>query len=172
MKTPPKIYYAGIGSRETPADVLELMSKFAIAAARRGWVLRSGGADGADMAFQKGCESVGGEQVIYLPWRGFNGHRNVRGERSGVCDMALRVAAEYHPNWAACSQGAQKMHARNVYQVIGDCFDEPVKLVVCWTKGATGAGGTGQAIRIAKKLNIPVYDLADAGSRKKIEESL
>jgi hypothetical protein len=32
---------------------------------------------------------------------------------------------------------------------------------LCWTKGAAGGGGTGQAIRIARSRDIPVFDLAD-----------
>jgi hypothetical protein len=40
-------YYAGIGSRETPKDILDLISKIAIKLESLGYTLRSGGADGA-----------------------------------------------------------------------------------------------------------------------------
>lgn len=64
--------YAGIGSRDTPEDILRLM---AVVAAKReddGFILRSGGADGADTAFESGVVSSDMKE-IYLPWKGFNG---------------------------------------------------------------------------------------------------
>ena len=47
-------YYAGIGSRLTPAPVLDLMNRIATHLVKKGWTLRSGGADGADTAFASG----------------------------------------------------------------------------------------------------------------------
>ena len=60
--------YAGIGSRRTPDDVLEQMTQLAQELGKLGWTLRSGGADGADRAFQDGAEAVGGRREILLPW--------------------------------------------------------------------------------------------------------
>lgn len=51
-------YYAGIGSRETPTRVLQLMIKAAQRLAQRGYTLRSGGADGADAAAVVGLLGV------------------------------------------------------------------------------------------------------------------
>jgi len=39
-------YYAGIGSRETPEDVLKYMTRVARGLDRKGYRLRSGGAKG------------------------------------------------------------------------------------------------------------------------------
>lgn len=66
------IAWAGIGSRETPADVRADMAFIAGRLAMRGFVLRSGGAGGADLAFEKGL-SAGHQKEIFLPWKGFNG---------------------------------------------------------------------------------------------------
>lgn len=44
--------YAGIGSRETPMEVLELMTKASAWLGTKGYTLQSGGAIGADMAFE------------------------------------------------------------------------------------------------------------------------
>jgi predicted Rossmann fold nucleotide-binding protein DprA/Smf involved in DNA uptake len=63
-------YYAGVGSRQTPENILHLMTRIAMRMAELGWVLRSGGAKGADYAFEKGA---GDKKEIYLPWRGFGG---------------------------------------------------------------------------------------------------
>ena len=54
-------YYAGIGSRKTPHDTCDLMTKIAIALDNRGYILRSGGAKGADKAFEAGSDT----QEIY-----------------------------------------------------------------------------------------------------------
>jgi hypothetical protein len=67
------IYFAGIGSRETPIDVLDIMQKLSIVFAKKGWILRSGHAPGADQAFEKGCDKVNGPKEIYIPWKGFEG---------------------------------------------------------------------------------------------------
>lgn len=48
---------------------------------------------------------------------------------------------------------------RNGAQVFGSSFDIPIDIMVCWTPGGSGSGGTGQAIRIAKVVGIPVLDL-------------
>jgi hypothetical protein len=57
------------------------------------------------------------------------------------------------------SYGAKKLMARNCHQVLGQDLKTPVDFIVCWTKNGNINGGTGQALRIAKKLNIPVYNL-------------
>lgn len=155
--------YAGIGSRETPASVLKQMRQIAVLLAEQGVVLRSGHAGGADLAFEQGCNAVHGPSEIYLPWAGFNGEcRNqIIAQELPTYDTALNIAAQMHPNWQACSRGAKSLHTRNVYQVLGANLDDPVLMVICWTKNAASGGGTGQAIRIAKHFQIPVFDLAD-----------
>ena len=63
--------YAGVGSRETPRHILEVIYEVAGVLKEAGWVCRTGGADGADDAFLAG----GTPQVeLLLPWAGFNGH--------------------------------------------------------------------------------------------------
>jgi hypothetical protein len=49
--------------------------------------------------------------------------------------------------------------ARNCQQVLGQNLNLPVDFVVCWTKDGGKTGGTGQALRIADDLNIPIYNL-------------
>lgn len=57
--------YAGIGSRKTPKNVLDFMFEIGKELALLGYVLRSGGAEGADSAFEKGADSVKGMKEIY-----------------------------------------------------------------------------------------------------------
>lgn len=146
--------YAGIGSRETPFETLNQMRNLAKYLSDQGWVLRSGGANGADTAFEEGCV---GAKEIYLPWKGFNNRRN--GIVSAPSHEAKLIALNHHPRWDRCSNAAQLMHIRNVYQVLGQNLDTPADMVVCWTKDGKASGGTGQAIRIAKTFSVPVYNL-------------
>lgn len=151
-------YYAGIGSRETPPDILALMTKIAVSLAKSGHILRSGGADGADSAFEAGAN----EKEIYLPWLGFNGNPS----KLLPSKEAFIMAEKFHPAWHKCSHAARKLHARNCHQVMGKDLKTPSAFIICWTKGALGGGGTGQAIRIAKAHDIPVHDLADKNTEK------
>jgi hypothetical protein len=157
METNPK-YYAGIGSRETPDHVLMRMSDYAVRLGERGFVLRSGGARGADTAFEQGAPPT--HRRIYVPWSGFNGRSE--GIVVGEDERLRHIAQSHHPRWSACRTGARKLHTRNVAQILGHTQPAiPSRFVVCWTEGARGGGGTGQAIRIARAYGVPVYDLAD-----------
>lgn len=166
--------YAGIGSTSTPEDVLELMVLIGAAYGRRGWTLRSGGAPGADTAFEVGCDQVEARKEIFLPADGFNGRGPVligpeRRVFSGVDQDALDLAERYHPAWHRVGSRGRLNHARNGYQALGKSLASPVELVICWTKGASGRGGTGQAIRICRSMGIPVFDLASSSIRAKFE---
>jgi len=162
------LIYAGIGSRQTPADVLEKMKFIATELAKSGWILRSGHADGADMAFETGAQAVQGKQEIFLPWWGFNNapKRNVD-PRFIVPIIHLETynaVATYHPNWEACTMAARKLHCRNANQIFGKELDTPTDMVVCWTPGGEKKGGTAMAITIAERYDIPVFNLAREGS--------
>ena len=50
--------YTGIGSRETPGLILALMGRISARMDRLGFTLRSGGADGADAAFEANSSSM------------------------------------------------------------------------------------------------------------------
>ena len=151
--------YAGIGSRKTPADVISIMGRIATRLDRWGWVLRSGGADGADTAFADFAKRA----ELYVPWPGFNATLGARLTRPS--SVATSIAAQYHPNWQHLSNAVQKLHARNVHQILGADCQSPCAMVVCWTPdGSTGittarTGGTGQALRIAYDHKIPIFNL-------------
>ena len=70
------MYYTGIGSRDTPKKYLRYMELAATYLAENGLILRSGGADGADTAFEKGCDFVNGKKEIFLPWQNFNNNKS------------------------------------------------------------------------------------------------
>jgi len=147
-------YYAGIGSRSTPKEILDMMTKIAEGLSRN-YILRSGGADGADSAFEKGA---GDKKISYIPWPGFNGSK---AEYIAVTSAAMRMAGEFHPGWMYLSYPVKKLHARNCYQVLGEDLNTPAHFVVCWTPGGEEVGGTAQAIRIAKANGIKIFNLAN-----------
>jgi len=149
-------YYTGVGSRETPHQIRVQMAQIASHLAMRDFVLRSGAAPGADEAFETGLMRHQ-KREIYLPWKEFNGHKSKLHPPSVE---AMYIASRHHPAWGKCGDAARMLHARNVHQVLGKDLNTPSAFLVCWTPGGTGAGGTGQAIRIAQTHQIPVFDLA------------
>lgn len=148
--------YAGIGSRETPGDILQTMTDFARFSASES-TLRSGAAPGADQAFEFGATLGGGLIETYLPWKGFEGRQD--GTLLGPSKLALEVGEQYHPGWQYLKQGAKKLIARNSHQVLGKNMDSPADLIVCWTFDGKASGGTGQALRIAEDYKIPILNL-------------
>jgi hypothetical protein len=170
-------YYTGVGSRETPPNVLDEMRLLAQALARAGWVLRSGGADGADSAFESGARDVSGPAEIFLPWKGFN---NNLSDRFGVTETALTLASKVHPAWDRLGQGPKKLHARNCYQVLGENLDQPSALLICWTPDgcetersrSIRTGGTGTAIALATRHGVPVFNLSVPESKRRLAELL
>lgn len=156
-------FYTGVGSRTTPPEVCDYMTRTAMFLAEAGWTLRSGGADGADRAFEAGA---GQRKEIYLPWAGFNGSKSPLFPPS---DEARSIAAATHPAWVRCGGGARSLHARNVHQVVGFDVATPVlsAFVICWTQDGAQAteectaatGGTATAIRIAQRYGVPGFNL-------------
>jgi hypothetical protein len=159
------LFYTGCGSRQTPQEILGLMTELASKLEEGGWTLRSGHAEGADWAFETGVRK---RAEIYLPWPSFNADLELpdRGrippKRTEPQPEAYAIAAEFHPVWNALTRGAKALHARNVHQILGNDVTDPVlsEFVVGWTLHGRGRGGTGQAFRMARHFEIPTFDLA------------
>jgi hypothetical protein len=146
--------YAGIGSRETPESVLKAFTILGKYFNYYGHILRSGGADGADLAFQ-GARTT---DDIFIPWKGFN---NSLYEFQGIHPDAYNILNSIlEPSHISrLSQGALKLHARNVHQILGKDLNTPVDYVICYTTKGLVKGGTATAIKLANKLNIPVINV-------------
>lgn len=136
-------YYAGIGARETPPDILGKITGTAHRLNGMQFILRSGGARGADSAWQNGA---GGNFQLYKP--------------ESATEDAIRLASKFHPNWKACSDFACRAHGRNMMILFGYGLNDPVDFVACWTPDGKITGGTGQAIRAAEYFGIPVFNFA------------
>lgn len=161
--------YVGIGARDCSEPYLTIMYNIGATLAQQGWTLRSGGAIGADTAFQKGCESTNGIKEIYIPWNSYN--FLIQDINAGIYAEenieAETIAKKYHPFYDYMSKPAKKLMCRNSHQVLGRLLDTPANIMICYTRDkSTGktsqyTGGTGQAIRIAHDLNIPIFNLAN-----------
>lgn len=145
--------YTGIGSRQTPFPVLRIMTRTAKNMAFLDYTLRSGGANGADAAFEKGA---GDNKEIYLPYLGFNGNKSTL----LPTPAAFEMAEKFHPAWQNCNERARQFHARNCHQVLGHDLKTPTSLVICWTLAGLDGGGTGQALRVARAHDIKIDNLA------------
>ncbi|KKK69698.1 hypothetical protein LCGC14_2931450, partial [marine sediment metagenome] len=143
--------YAGIGSRETPHDRRAIMLRIAYALRDGGWLLRSGGAVGADTAFARGAHPFGVSiSVDKAPFH-----------HLGLPQRAFEIAEDHHPAWHKCSGVARALLARNVVILLGIALDDPVTFVVYWHPENATRGGTLHAIRVAADNAIPAYNVDD-----------
>ena len=169
--------YTGIGSRESPSPILDIMTELGMLLAMQKWCLRSGGARGADKAFEQGCDFSGGFKEIYLP---------IQERPSVITDEALRLAEvvwktrDRVEDWAILEPYTKLIMARNCLQVLGNDVKTPTDLIICWTPGGDEAGGTGQALALARMINnsddydfvIPILNLANEIDRQYINAVL
>lgn len=163
---------AGIGSRKLQYYPVDQARVFQVAQllAKRGWLLRSGGAEGADSVFESAFHSLGAPMEIFLPWNGFNGlFRDQRHIIPDFTEESENLMKHYHPKPDSLSGAAQKLMMRNGNQILGKDLDDPSDIVVCWTVSGKAEGGTAQAIRIAESLGVPVFNLRN---RKDLNELL
>ena len=145
-------YYAGIGSRKTPPAILQIMTNIANKMRVKEYTLRSGGAIGADKAFEQGAGDL----------------KKIFTADSHLSEAAMMTVDKYHPAPHRLNPYGKRLMARNSMQILGEDLNSPVEIVFCWTPdGADGTkiltsqetGGTGQAIRIAASHNIHVINL-------------
>lgn len=147
-------YYSGVGSRLTPVGVGLAMTEIAKRLEGDGYILRSGGAAGADHFFERGVVDVNNKH-IYLPKKGMFGNPS---PLFHVCDQAIDIAKGIHRNWDGCSHLSRMLHARNVYQVLGKDLNTLSKFLLCWTERGEERGGTRTAIKLAQLYNVPVLN--------------
>ena len=153
-------FFTGIGSRDAPEETLNTLQELSSFFCDKGYILRSGGANGCDTACENGCIDADGRSEIYLPWEDFNDriYCNLYLEALPFIKEAREIAEKHHPKWDELSVSVKKMHTRNVYQILGLTLDKPSNFVICYApiKDGQPQGGTAQAIRIAQTYNVPV----------------
>ena len=153
--------YAGIGSRETPKDVLELMTKAATWLEGKGYKLQTGTTfkgkeEGADKAFSDGTKN----KQLFAP--------------EMATEQTKAIAKEVHPAPQYLKGGGLQLMARNTFQVFGAKLDEPVDFVLFYAEETKDPmrpkGGTGQAVEMARRKGIPTINMANKDWRKELTE--
>lgn len=164
--------YAGVGWRYSSNRILRHCRAIGTWLAKCDLTLRSGGADGCDLAFEVGCDAVLGNKEIYLAeecremseWAQL---RKIEPRREGrtsiIHDQAFVIAERFHPRPDRLGYYAKRLMARNSHQVLGKNLDDPVDFLVCHTDQGKVQGGTAQAIRIANAYGIEVFNIAIPG---------
>lgn len=155
------LIYTGIGSRQTPQGVQNTMTDIARKLSVYGYTLRSGGAEGADMAFEIGAH----KKEIYLPWKNFNNNPSPHHE---VSKKAKDLIKTVHPTPEKLTTMTRKLHGRNAYQILGENLTLPSRFVIFWAPEKNGIvqGETSTAVKLAKNNNIPTYNMyTDDGTK-------
>jgi hypothetical protein len=146
--------YAGIGSRQTPPEILSQMTDIAKELESKGYTLRTGDAKGADKSFREGT----GNSEIY--------------RADDATDVTRAIAKEIHPNPDALTDYALDLMARNTNQVFGENLDTPVDFVLYYAEPSNNPirpqGGTGQAVEMANRKGIPTINMMDKDWRNKL----
>ncbi len=176
-------YYTGVGSRQTPFYILYMMSEIAIILEKKGYVLRSGCATGADAAFEDVLEDPKNNAEIYIPNKGFpfkmgtifKNHYIIPEERfgtgiDGLYCKATRLIHNYdiHKGWKYCKPHIMKLHNRNMFQVLGIDLKSKSDFNVCYTRGkellytdtTRDTGGTGTSINASDIYKVPLFNLS------------
>ena len=158
----------GIGSRTISDSEERVIRQISRVLAKAGCTLRSGGADGADTAFEAGWRDVGSSAMeIFVPWSGFNGTTSdapyiVLDKKSDLFEEAHNEAQTVHPAWYRLSRGAQYLHTRNIFQVRGPELKVPSDVIIAMADpvGRFGVkGGTSTAWTLGKRLQVPTFNL-------------
>lgn len=188
-------WYAGVGSRETPQDVWDLMYQIGFYMAYSGWGLSSGGAvrkpdgpagtDSADDGFLRGalaCPNLNPATMlrIYLinsrwehykpdPARGFYSSRDF----TETWDKASEIALGVRGSWEGLKADGIALHTRNVFQCMGHDLVSPVRETICWAQpvGRQGMvkGGTNTAVKLSLARGISVMNLYTDEARERAE---
>ena len=168
-----------IGSRKlanpNQREAAELFYDVAKTCAELGHIIRSGGAIGADLIAETAYrdailerKATNDQVEIYIPWRNFQATRGINNPLHHLhvipsdpvyIQQANTMVYNTHPNPRALSQGALKLHSRNMNQVFGLDLNTPIDLCICWTEHGIKSGGTASAITLCERNNIPVFNL-------------
>jgi hypothetical protein len=189
-----KGWLTGIGSRETPEEICQLMRIWAAVTYSMGFGWRSGGAAGSDEAFEHGVMQHPhfdpSRLEVYLPWNGFEpvkgGPRKFHDASKGYIDarhlatyqQAQDMVTYVHPIGDAlrAKRGAFALHTRNMFQPLGKDLLSPSKYLYCYAKpdsdGIHVQGGTRTAHRVAQLNRIPTVNFYFDESRNRTVEFL
>ena len=177
---PEAFAYAGVGSRRTPPNILDAMADIAQTLGDASAALSTGGANGADKAFETGALRTDAPITVHTPWPGYNGYRPGRDPETDIDVVHPKstdtiggasyadIAREHHPYWSRCTRGVRALFVRNVSILAGALDDDggtlPIRAVIAYTPNGLPvgreAGGAGHTLRTAAALGIPFVNLS------------
>lgn len=163
-----KGYIAVIGTRELPEEAWCTVTNFVTLLCSYGYSIRTGAAPGTDNAAMFAADA--GQIVLCLPRPKFEEDEIARLERiKGPVEKIVyqpmihtdwtESVQRYHPAAGRLTRGSIALHARNCGIVA------PSRVTVAFPE-KVGSGGTGQGIRVARGLGVPVIECPLVGGRK------
>ena len=161
--------YSGIGHRNTPENVRNMMTNIGSQLAQMGFILRSGNAIGADQAWE--------EQVTRKMKEIFIVERKYSCPFGIIADVTQEqwdfVVSHYHGGMRAFSKQSayvQYLFLRNLNILCGKDLDDKVDFVAYWHEGEHCNGGTGHTISMAKTLEIPCFNIWSEKDQQAMDE--
>lgn len=155
-------YYAGIGSRKITSEGIKLAKKISSQLDVLGYTLRSGGAVGADTAF----ESMASRKEIFRPSRNYGNSLNT------AIQLMTNISETFGLNFRNFKEYTQLLIARNAFQILGTDLKTHSAFVVCWTPNAEFVGGTRWALQLAMNNNIPIYNIASLNDQTRFNREI
>jgi hypothetical protein len=181
----PTMTYAGIGSRQTPQEVLDKMTEVAKYLDGLGYTLQTGftfknketnlDEEGADKAFSDGSKN----KTLFGPYgirKTVKGIVSADKYNEAVTEKSSAIVKEVHPAPDRLTPGAIKLMARNTNQIFGKNLDNTVDFVIFYAPETSNPlrpkGGTGQAVEMARRKGIPTINMADTNWRAQLKTAL
>ncbi len=165
---------ACVGPREgVPPPILTWMEAIGAKIVRAGYTLVSGNGVGSDQAWARGGNTVNPFKVeLCLPWRHFhrsalhanNVVRVLGGEAEDSDGRYFSTVASIHPHWGNLQPAGRRLQARNMMIIEG------ASMLLGYLHTSVPSGGTVNAFRIARRLQVPPNNIADEDVRAWVEE--
>lgn len=152
-----------------------LFYRVAYRCAELGHIMRSGAALGADLIAEtayrdaiSNCVADPSQVEIFIPWTRFQAVRGTNNPLHHLhqiphdpllIQQAREMVLSTHPAPERLTEGALKLHSRNMNQVFGLNLQTPIDACICWTPKGLKKGGTASAITLCENNSIPVFNL-------------
>lgn len=182
-----ELFYTGVGSREISQEEHSTIISISEALASTcKWTLRSGGAVGSDEAFQTGAVKSPDRLVrtqVWLPWSSFRkdfqectpwDSYEVLSEEEFMRARDFYLQTGIISWFDNMTSAAQRLHARNFYQVVGKDHEEVSKMCIYCAdeENREVKGGTRSTVMVARAFKIPTYNIRIPSQKKKLFQVL
>lgn len=165
--------YVGTGNRDIPNNIKDQIKRLAHELESFGYILRTGGLDGAEQAFEEGTSKL----ELHLPWRGFNDKES---KFTFTPKAALAIAKKFHTAFDTLKPAIQTLLAKNARLVLGKDLKSPAMFMICWSEDGAETiiektartGNVGHAIAIAAYMKIPIFNLGKHDAEKRLKHYL